>query len=134
MAMTMEFSKWFWNPNIWLPPNVTWDTFNDTNILKNDIVIHPQDFAKFSDLLYSLPIALFMIIMRYYMEKNVFKPIGKYFGLSDRYYQNPSKNQVLQDAYKRSSKSSTTDMNELITKTGMTSVQVLIFSVAAITF
>ena len=29
-------SAWFWNPNIWLPPNVTWESFQEEASAENE--------------------------------------------------------------------------------------------------
>ena len=27
----LSISAWFWNPQIWLPPNVTWESFEENS-------------------------------------------------------------------------------------------------------
>lgn len=31
----LSISAWFWNPDIWLPPNVTWESFQETPAERN---------------------------------------------------------------------------------------------------
>ena len=39
-----ELSAWFWNPDIWLPPNVSWDTFKEEKVINSTVVIKPENF------------------------------------------------------------------------------------------
>lgn len=50
----------FWNPNIWLPPNITWSD------------LEPNDKIQYADhrhLFYPLPMALGMLLLRFFLEK-----------------------------------------------------------------
>ena len=31
----LSISAWFWNPDIWLPPNVTWESFQESPAERN---------------------------------------------------------------------------------------------------
>lgn len=50
----------FWDPSIWLPPNITWADLepNDTN-----------QYANHKDLLYPIPMAAVVLVIRYFIEK-----------------------------------------------------------------
>jgi len=53
--------KWFWNPEVWLPPNVTWE-----DMVPNDNV----QYANFEDLYYALPQGfLIFAILRFILIK-----------------------------------------------------------------
>ena len=36
--MAGDISSWFWNPDIWLPPNVDWDNFTEHKVLNNTVI------------------------------------------------------------------------------------------------
>lgn len=63
MASTNFFTTWFWNEDIWLPPNVTWSDL-ETSMGREGVAI-----AKFADLWYPIPAAILVIITRYFVEK-----------------------------------------------------------------
>lgn len=56
-------TKWFWNEDIWLPPNVTWSDL-ETSMSREGVT-----FAKFTDLWYPIPAALVVILIRFLVEK-----------------------------------------------------------------
>ena len=62
--------SYFWNEDIWLPPNVTWDTFADD-----------ENFGQFSHLYFPIPAAFVVIAIRLVIERNIFRPLGLYLGL-----------------------------------------------------
>ena len=63
IANGLLLTKWFWNEDIWLPPNVTWSDLehHDTR----DGVAVP----KFSDLWYPIPAAFLVIAIRLSVER-----------------------------------------------------------------
>lgn len=57
-----NISSTFWSPSVWLPPNTTWD----------DIAPTPENrFADYRHLLYPLPMALMLLVLRYALERYV---------------------------------------------------------------
>ena len=66
--MSSKFS--FWNEDVWLPSNVTWDSFS-----------WDGRFAQFSHLYYPIPAALALIAIRIIIERNIFRPLGLFLGL-----------------------------------------------------
>lgn len=57
-----KISETFWSEYIWLPPNTTWaDIAPDSSN-----VIHHADHKH---LLYPLPMALVILVLRYFLEK-----------------------------------------------------------------
>ena len=99
-----HLSMWFWNPDIWLPPNVDWNTFKEEKIINSTIVIKPENFANFSDLLYPLPIAFCFIIARVLVEKYILKPLGERLGIQDKPRRQPRPNSSLENFFKKSNK------------------------------
>ena len=110
---------WFWNPDFWLPPNITWETF-----IEEKLLIKPQHFARFSDLWYSLPLGLCFIVIRFIVEKMLVKPIGCSLGLSDKPRRQPRENKVLESYFKSKSKLSNGDALSLSRKCGLSEIQV----------
>ena len=99
-----HLSMWFWNPDIWLPPNVDWNTFKEEKIINSTIVIKPENFANFSDLWYPIPIAFCFIIARVLVEKYILKPLGQRLGIQDKPRRQPRPNSSLENFFKKSSK------------------------------
>ncbi|XP_023341201.1 ceramide synthase 6, partial [Eurytemora carolleeae] len=118
-----DMAQWFWDPDVWLPPNVTWDSFNQPKQV-NDSLLEPQDFAKFSDLWFPLPLAILVIILRSLVEKKIFKPVGIRLGLKDHQRVYPPENKTLEHAYRSFSTISKDQALELAGTTGLSYIQV----------
>ena len=86
----------FWAPSVWLPPNVTWDSFGD----EATRAARPGQYARFGDLLYSLPICLAMFVLRALVERGIFRPLGLRLGLKDRRRRLPEGHAVLEKAHR----------------------------------
>jgi len=86
----MGFVDFFWKESVWLPPNMTW---KDVQPTKEGI------YTEFSDLLYPLPLAVIILILRQFCEKNFFKPLGIAFGIKDSKHLKPSTNDVLEKEF-----------------------------------
>ena len=89
-----ELSQWFWNDDFWLPPNITWDHLVDTSEDPN------IRFPSSSDLFYPIPMALFLILIRYIVENQVFRPLGRLLELKSKRKRHPGANDILEKAYK----------------------------------
>ena len=120
-----EISTWFWNPDIWLPPNVDWDTFKEEKVINSTTVIKPENFAKFSDLWYSVPIGLVFIVVRFFAEKLVLRPIGISLGLTQKPRRNPLANNYLEQQFKSKQKLDKGDAILLSSKAGLSEIQVI---------
>ena len=99
MTIATATSQWFWSPKVWLPPNVTWESFDEMEEVDDDV---QMKFARFSDLLYPLPICVIMLILRALVERLIFKPLGLALGLKERKHREPEQNAVLEKAYNMS--------------------------------
>jgi len=122
-------SQWFWDPAIWLPPNVTWESFNSQQVVKEmlvegtvvrEAVIEPGDFARFGDLWYPIPLAVLVMLLRHFVEKYFFKPLGVRLGLKDSVRRGPAGNPVLEKAFRRGS----WEVDTLAREAAMTRIQV----------
>ena len=113
-------SQWFWSPKVWLPSNVTWESFDELEGV-DDV----QKFARFSDLIYPLPICVFMLILRSLVERFIFKPLGLKLGLKERKNVAPEQNSVLEKAYKMRREMRETEVNALAFETQLSPLQVI---------
>ena len=52
--------SWFWNDDIWLPPNVTW-----SDLQSNEEVT----YFNFYDLIYPIPAGVLLIFIRRFVER-----------------------------------------------------------------
>ncbi|RWS26193.1 ceramide synthase 6-like protein [Leptotrombidium deliense] len=82
------FRVWFWNEDIWLPPNTTWETFKSK---QNGI-----NYAQFNDLYYAAITSLILIVIRLTLERYIYTPMGLYFGLKAERKKRASSNPVLE--------------------------------------
>ena len=90
-----EYTGFFWTEQVWLPPNTTWsDLVNDPG--KGEQV----NYRRVSDLWFPIPAAIAIIMLRAWLEKNVFKPFGIYLGLSSKSPRPPATNPALEDVYR----------------------------------
>ncbi|CAN8003771.1 unnamed protein product [Ixodes hexagonus] len=77
-GMVRQLGKWFWKESFWLPPNVTWA------IIAGDAEAPGPKNAQFNDLYYSVFVALVLLVVRYTLEKTVFRPLGVLLGIKER--------------------------------------------------
>ena len=92
---TLEsFSKWFWNEDIWLPPNTTW---------ADRIATPENNLPNFMDLwTYPFVIAVVFIIIRYgILNPFVFSPTALYFGLKNVKPRNVIPNDVMETVFRK---------------------------------
>ncbi|XP_066593918.1 ceramide synthase 6 [Prorops nasuta] len=90
MNILNNISAAFWSPDIWLPPNITWDDIKPTS---------ENQYANHLHLIYPLPMAFVLLGIRYALERYCFAPFGKSVGIKyTRTKQAPS-NEILEKAY-----------------------------------
>ena len=119
-----DLSTWFWNPDIWLPPNVDWNTFKEEKIINSTRVIKPEHFANFSDLWYPLPIALCFILTRLLVEKYILKPLALGLGIRNKPRRQPRPNSVLENFFKTKRKIGHGEARLLSSQSGLTEIEV----------
>ena len=124
-SISGDISSWFWSPSIWLPPNITWENFKEPSVL-NNTVIQPKDYAIFSDLWYPIPMAMafMLMILRWVVERLVFRPVGKLLGLKDNRQIFPEENKGLEKALRISCNITTKEVTKVPRYTGFTIFQV----------
>ncbi|KAF9798008.1 hypothetical protein SFRURICE_007527, partial [Spodoptera frugiperda] len=87
----------FWNEDVWLPPNTTWE----------DLAPGPDKAVVYNDyrhLLYPLPLALVLIVLRRTLEEYWFAPFGKSLGIKNTRSKKAPSNPKLENAYQLSPK------------------------------
>ncbi|XP_014211823.1 ceramide synthase 6 [Copidosoma floridanum] len=90
MELARNFSQIFWSPDVWLPPNVTWDNIAPT----------PENrFADYRHLVYPIPMALVVLVLRYALERFCFSPFGRYIGIKSNSSKKAPPNAILDKAY-----------------------------------
>ena len=122
-VMQSSQSSWFWNEDIWLPPGITWDTMKQPQSVNNTI-IYPEQFAQFGDLLYPLPLALLMILVRWVVERLVFRTIGLRIGLRHHSRPYPTHNNLLEEVFKKNKSLAHQDLISISSQTGLSIIQV----------
>ena len=63
LTTTLTLTKWFWNEDIWLPPNVTWSDL-ELSEQRDGVAV-----AKFTDLWWPIPAAFLVIAIRLGVER-----------------------------------------------------------------
>ena len=128
-SVVSSLSQWFWSDHVWLPPGYSWSSFNSAQLTNNQtVIIQPGDFAKFSDLLYPLPLALCVILVRLVLQRTLLRPLATRLGLKSRRRPYHQHNDKLEAAFRRSSSLSRTDLGQLSTECGLSPIEVNIFS------
>lgn len=64
MDLIQKGRELFWSPDVWLPPNVTWADISPGS--KPDV-----NHADYRDLLWPLPLAMVIMLIRYSLERYV---------------------------------------------------------------
>ena len=120
-------SQWFWNDQIWLPPGYSWSSFNSPQLTNNKtVLLQPGDFAKFSDLLYPLPLALCLILVRLALQRALLRPLAGRLGLKVRRRPCHQHNDKLETAFRSGAGSSLsrTDLARLSAECGLSAIEV----------
>ena len=124
-GLARTISTWFWNEDIWLPPGYHWESFNSPQLTNNKTVrVEPGEFARFSDLLYPIPLALILILTRLLLQRTVFRPLATRLGLKSRTRPCHLHNEKLEAVFRRRSRLSRQDMAELSAESGLSAIQV----------
>ncbi|XP_069678484.1 ceramide synthase 6 isoform X1 [Periplaneta americana] len=90
MSLVRTFLDKFWDPDLWLPPNVTW-----ADIEPNDKIA----YADHRHLIVPLPMALLMLALRFVFERYWFAPLGISLGIKNTKPKKAPPNAVLERAY-----------------------------------
>jgi len=93
MNNLQEINKWFWNEDVWLPPNETWA--DRVSTIENQL-------PNYTDLwTYPFLIALLLIIVRYiFLIPHIINPLAKQFGIEDAPPKSVTPSPVLEQYYR----------------------------------
>lgn len=93
-SQTALSSLWstFWSPWFWLPPNLTWDQLESKGAIR---------YPNFVNICLPIVLSFAISFIRSLVEKNIFLPFGKYYGLKDRKVTVPE-NGLLEEAFNKS--------------------------------
>ncbi|KOB73171.1 Uncharacterized protein OBRU01_11060 [Operophtera brumata] len=83
----------FWNEDVWLPPNSTWE----------DLAPGPDKSVTYTDhthVFYPIPLALVFMVLRCVLEKYWFAPFGRALGIKDTRPRKAPNNPKLEEAYR----------------------------------
>lgn len=93
MCVWQQISSTFWSASFWLPRNITWADVapgSRPNI----------NYADYRNLLWSLPMAIVLFIVRCCSEKYIFSSFGRSLGIKSTYNnKRPTSNRILELAY-----------------------------------
>ncbi|KAG6446773.1 ceramide synthase 5 [Manduca sexta] len=95
--MLRQFLDKFWNEDVWLPPNTTWE----------DIAPGPDKAVEYTDYTHvfiPIPLALVFMVVRRALEKYWYEPFGKSLGIKDTRPRKAPTNPKLEEAYKQCSR------------------------------
>jgi len=116
-------STQFWSPSFWLPPGVTWEVLEEMKVL-NLNHNENENYAEFSDLLYSIPMALGIMVIRLVVEKVILQPLGLYWGVKEVRRPLPAQNRVMEDAFKTSTTVKQNEIKTLSIASGLSEKQI----------
>lgn len=95
MSIITQYSSYawvkFWTPSFWLPSNITWSDFKDTE----DVV-----YPKFQEICYPVAYSIIVVFVRLIIERCIFLPWGLQRGLKQT-KKKVAKNVLLEEAYKQ---------------------------------
>ena len=119
-------SDWFWNEDIWLPPGHTWSSFQERQVTNNNtVLVEPEEFAQFSDLLYPLPLSVLLVLLRMAVTRTVFRPLASRLGLRSRADKSRvPDNALLETVHIRGRAPSHQELTKIAEQCGMTVIQV----------
>jgi len=97
MGILTTISETFWSTRVWLQPNVTWADIAPGS--RPDV-----QHADYHDLVWPIPIALVILVLRHILETYWFSPVGKSLGIKSSRPKPAAENAVLDAAYNQSSR------------------------------
>ncbi|XP_052865991.1 ceramide synthase 5 [Anopheles cruzii] len=92
MDIVRAASDMFWSTKIWLPPNITWEDIRPG--VRPDV-----NHADYRHLIYPIPLAVVIMMLRSLVERFWIAPIGKAIGIKSTGPKPPKANKTLEAAY-----------------------------------
>lgn len=117
METVQAFRNWFWNDSFWLPPNVTWETFENPP----PGVYYPLE----RHLLFpSLALGVLLLGVRLVYERCIVIPFAKYMGLKPKKHYAIEKNPTLEAVFVSDQFPKQDQIKDLSKKTSLTERQI----------
>ncbi|KAM4893073.1 ceramide synthase 3 [Sylvia borin] len=88
-------NSWFWWENIWMPINCTWADFVD-----RDGLVFPKPHQLYA----TIPYALVLLIIRFFSERYIARPLAKALGIKNVRRVKPQPNPVLESYFRECSR------------------------------
>ncbi|XP_026545270.1 ceramide synthase 4-like, partial [Notechis scutatus] len=85
-----QLTQWLLRQEYWLPSGITWEDMEDTED------VH---YPKPHHLLFSLPITLLLVTLRFLFDRKIAIPLSKKLGLQEKVRWKPSPNPILEAFY-----------------------------------
>ncbi|KAL7641824.1 UNVERIFIED_CONTAM: hypothetical protein RMT77_007698 [Armadillidium vulgare] len=119
MEILHSVKQWFWNPDVWLVPGISWDDMAPTQ--ENGL---PDSKDLFPAMVYMT--VLFLVIRYLILEPMIIKPFGRLFGLKDITNKNPPFIEEAEELFQlnKNKKASHNDIIEVAQKIGWSERQV----------
>lgn len=97
MELLRTVSDTFWSTRVWLPPNVTWEDIRPG--VRPDV-----EYADYRHLVWPLPLAAIIFVIRIFVERYWIAPIGKAIGIKSTGPKPPIPNKLLETTYSANSR------------------------------
>ncbi|XP_067638271.1 ceramide synthase 6 isoform X2 [Eurosta solidaginis] len=117
MYILKAIGKNFWSTEIWLPPNTTWE---DIAPGSRPDVTH----ADYRDLIWPIPMAFFVLLLRYTLERFWIMPIGKSLGIKSTRSKKAADVPVLERVYEKCNRLNNKMVSSLRKQTDMSERQI----------
>lgn len=117
MELVRAVSDTFWSTKVWLPPNITWEDIRPG--VRSDVT-----HADYRHLIYPIPLAAVIIVLRWVVERYWIAPIGKAIGIKSTGPKPPKPNKVLEAAYNVNSRLSHKTTTRLMKQVDLTERQI----------
>lgn len=117
MEIFRAVSDTFWSTKVWLPPNITWEDIRPG--VREDV-----NHADYRHLIYPIPIAAVILLLRNVVERFWIAPVGKAIGIKSTGPKPPKPNAVLEAAYNVNSRLNHKTIVRMMKQVDMTERQI----------
>lgn len=117
MEIFRAVSDTFWSTKVWLPPNITWVDIRPG--VREDV-----NHADYRHLIYPIPIAAVILLLRNVVERFWIAPVGKAIGIKSTGPKPPKPNAVLEAAYNVNSRLNHKTIVRMMKQVDMTERQI----------
>lgn len=109
--MAALLNEWLWRDEFWLPPGHHWE----------DMKMKEEEghFPLPRDIIYTLPLVITFISLRYIFERNIAIPLSRVLGVADQIWVRPRSIPELEAFYKQNSRPSQSEVVSLEDQCGL---------------